>query len=40
MPTMLGIADVPRATPANCDALSKFCHTVYRRVGENEDTLD
>jgi len=40
MPTMLGIAGVPRTTPANGDALSKFCHTVYRRVGANEGTLD
>jgi len=40
MPTMLGIAGVPRATPTNLDALPKFCHTVYRRAGENEGTLD
>ena len=40
MPTMLGIAGVPTATPANRDALLKFYHTVYRRVGESGDTLD
>jgi hypothetical protein len=40
MPTIVGIVGVSRAIPANRDALSKFFHTVYRHVGENEDTLD
>ena len=40
MRTMLGIEGVSRATPTNRDALPKFCHTVYRRAGENDGTLD
>jgi len=40
MLTILSIVGASRATPANRDALSKFFHTVYRHVGENEDTLD
>jgi hypothetical protein len=39
MPTILGIAGVSKAIPANRDALSKFCHTVYHHIGGNEDTL-
>jgi len=39
MQTILGIAGVPRAIPANLDARSKFCHTAYCHIGGNEDTL-
>jgi len=40
MSTILGIDGVSRATLAYRDVRLKFCHTVYRHVGENEDTLD
>jgi hypothetical protein len=40
MPTMLGIVDASRATPANHDALLKFYHSVYHHTEEGEDTLD
>jgi hypothetical protein len=40
MPTMLGILDGSRATPANRDAPLKFYHSVYHHIEEGEDTLD